>query len=140
MRSLFIRVLLALVACGLPVSAASIEVGFLSSAPSNDGFIGFTVYNETGPGQGCDASINLFVCTNIAFTHPKLVVTFADSSTITANPNDFAFTASSYLYGSNPGDDLSQSFLSTRRLRFRYLLCLPRILALVISNLPMARI
>ena len=73
---------------------------------------GFEIINETGPVDGCDAVDAIPVCTVLNFQNTSLTVTLSDNSTITRTPSGgFSFGPGGYIYGTNAGDDLSQSFL-----------------------------
>lgn len=91
---------------------ADITVGSLVFSNPLVHLQGFEVVNETGPVDGCDAVDAIPVCTILSFQNTSLTVTLSDSSTITRTPSGgFSFAPGSYIYGTNIGDDLNQSFL-----------------------------
>lgn len=116
MRRFYTYSVVSLVCLGLvTVSAAlaePVQIGSLLFASNLTTDQGFEVTNSTGPADGCDAADSIPICTILNFVNTSLTVTLDDGSTITRTPsNHFAFTPGSYIYGDNPGDDLSNSFL-----------------------------
>lgn len=95
-----------------PGWADLVDVGSVVYANPLSTTQGFEIINETGPVDGCDAGNLIPVCTVLNFQNTSLTVTLSDNSTITRTPSGgFAFAPGGYIYGTNAGDDASQSFL-----------------------------